>query len=130
MSQELVDGVRHALAGLEPREAYVLRMRYGIGTGDDHTLTDLARELGVSTERVRQIEAQALEQLRGPRCAPMLQEFLDETSVQQQKTRPHPREGGRSASGSASASRPRASFESERMSLFPAGPDLEPPGSQ
>ena len=94
MSQELADGVRHALAGLEPRDAYVLRMRYGIGTGDDHTLTNLARELGVSTERVRQIEAQALEQLR--RRAPMLKEFLDETFVQQQKTWPPAKEGGRS----------------------------------
>ncbi len=96
MSQELADSVRHALAGLEPREAYVLRMRYSIGTGDDHTLTDLARALGVSPERVRPIEAQALEQLRGPRCAPMLKEFMDETSVQQQKTWPPAKEGGRS----------------------------------
>ena len=96
MSQELADGVRHALAGLEPREAYVLRMRYGIGTGDEHTLADLARELGVSRERVRQIQARALEQLRGPGCAPMLQEFLDETFVQQQKTSPPAKEGGRS----------------------------------
>jgi len=96
MRQELADGVRHALAGLEPREAYVLRMRYGIGTGEDHTLTDLARELGVSRERVRQIEDQALEQLRGPRCAPLLQDLLDEMSVQQQKTWPPAKEGGRS----------------------------------
>ena len=96
MRQELADGVRHALAGLEPREAYVLRMRYGIGTGEDHTLTDLAGELGVSRERVRQIEAQALEQLRGPRCAPMLKEFLDDTSVQQKKTWPRAKKGGRS----------------------------------
>ena len=86
--QELADGVRHALAGLEPREAYVLRMRFGIGTGEDHTLTDVAGELGISRERVRQIETQALEQLRGPRYAPMLKEFLDHTSVQQQKTWP------------------------------------------
>ena len=66
----------------------MLRMRFGIGTGEDHTLTDVAGELGISRERVRQIETQALEQLRGPRYAPMLKEFLDHTSVQQQKTWP------------------------------------------
>jgi RNA polymerase primary sigma factor len=108
MSRELADGVRHALAGLEPRDAYVLRMRFGIGTGDDHTLTDLAHELGVSGERVRQIEAQALEQLRGPRCGPMLKEFLDETFVQQQKTSPPAKEGGRSTTRKRKSGQRRA----------------------
>ena len=81
MSQELADGVQRALARLDSREAYVLRVRYGIGTGDDHTLADLGLELGVSRERVRQIEAEALEHLRMPAQAERLKEFLDGPAV-------------------------------------------------
>ena len=81
MSQELADSVQRALARLDSREAYVLRARYGIGTGDDHTLADLGLELGVSRERVRQIEAEALEHLRMPAQAEMLKEFLDGPAV-------------------------------------------------
>ena len=81
MSQELADSVQRALARLDSREAYVLRVRYGIGTGDDHTLADLGLELGVSRERVRQIEAEALEHLRMPAQAERLKEFLDGPAV-------------------------------------------------
>jgi len=81
MSRELADRVRIALSGLDSREAYVLRVRYGIGTGADHTLADLGRELGLSGERVRQIEAEALEHLRMPALAEMLKEFLDGSAV-------------------------------------------------
>ncbi|MCI0428947.1 MAG: sigma-70 family RNA polymerase sigma factor, partial [Rhodospirillales bacterium] len=78
MNKELAERVRHALERLDSREAYVVRRRYGIGTGDDHTrLADLGRELGVSEERVRQIEANALEHLRKPTQARMLKGFLD-----------------------------------------------------
>jgi RNA polymerase primary sigma factor len=81
MSRELEDHVEHALEGLDSREAYVLRVRFGIGTGDDHTLADLSRQLGVSRERVRQIEANALEHLREPKHAELLKEFLEGTAV-------------------------------------------------
>ncbi len=75
---ELAETLDQALSGLESREAYVLRVRYGIGTGDDHTLADLGRELGVSRERVRQIEAAALEHLRKSGHAEALKGFLDQ----------------------------------------------------
>ena len=80
-SRELAERVEHALSGLESREAYVLRARYGIGTGDDHTLADLSLELGVSRERVRQIEAEALEYLRRSAQAELLKEFLDDAGT-------------------------------------------------
>lgn len=81
MSHELVNRVQHALEGLESRDADVLRGRYGIGTGDDHTLADLGRELGVSRERVRQIEAAALAELRNPVHAEALTGLLDDAPV-------------------------------------------------
>jgi RNA polymerase primary sigma factor len=81
IARELAEHLDQALSGLESREAYVLRVRYGIGTGDDHTLADLGRELGVSRERVRQIEADALEHLRKPTHAEALKGFLDEAAA-------------------------------------------------
>lgn len=85
MSQELAEGVERALAKLDEREAYVLRLRYGIGTGEDHTLVDLGRKLSISPERVRQIEAEALEHLRRPGQAEMLKGFLDDAAVPVQR---------------------------------------------
>lgn len=55
----------------------MLRVRYGIGTGDDHTLEDVGRELGVSREYVRRIEAQALDHLRTSTHTAGLKEFLE-----------------------------------------------------
>ena len=75
LQSEIVDGVRHALARLEPREARVLGLRYGIGTGAEHTIADVARQLGLSGERVRQIQRDALEHLREQ--AQMLEALLD-----------------------------------------------------
>ena len=74
MNRELEDRIRRVLARLDPLEAHVLRLRYGIGTGEDHTLGDIGRELGVSPQRIRQIEAQALEHLREPAQAQELKE--------------------------------------------------------
>ena len=75
LQSEIVDGVRNALARLEPREARVLGLRYGIGTGAEHTTADVARQLGLSRERVRQIQRDALEHLREQ--AQMLEALLD-----------------------------------------------------
>jgi RNA polymerase primary sigma factor len=54
---------RRALGKLSPREAKVLRMRFGIGTESDHTLEEVGKELAVTRERVRQIQKQAIEKL-------------------------------------------------------------------
>ena len=75
LRSEIVDGLRHALARLEPREARVLGLRYGICTGAEHTTADVARQLGLSRERVRQIQRDALEHLREQ--AQMLEALLD-----------------------------------------------------
>ena len=49
---------------LSPRESQVIRMRFGIGMNTEHTLSDVAKQLGLSRERVRQIEQKALLKLR------------------------------------------------------------------
>jgi RNA polymerase primary sigma factor len=66
-----------ALAELTPREQHILRMRFGIGGAADHTLAEVGEELGVTRERIRQIEAKALEKLRDPRRGRKLATFRD-----------------------------------------------------
>jgi RNA polymerase primary sigma factor len=67
--------VGEALAGLTPREQRVLRMRFGIGGSADHTLAEVGKAFGVTRERIRQIEAKALEKLRHPARAGKLATF-------------------------------------------------------
>jgi RNA polymerase primary sigma factor len=67
--------VGEALAGLTPREQRILRMRFGIGGSADHTLAEVGKALGVTRERIRQIEAKALEKLRHPARAGKLATF-------------------------------------------------------
>ena len=69
--------VENALAELNPRERQVLRMRFGLEDGRDRTLGEIGEELGVSRERVRQIEAEALAKLRHPRLRSRLREYID-----------------------------------------------------
>ena len=69
--------VESALAELNPRERQVLRMRFGLEDGRDRTLGEIGEELGVSRERVRQIEAEALGKLRHPRLRSRLREYID-----------------------------------------------------
>lgn len=66
-----------ALAELTPREQRILRMRFGIDGAADHTLEEISREYDVTRERIRQIEAKALEKLRHPRRARKLASFVD-----------------------------------------------------
>jgi RNA polymerase primary sigma factor len=61
-----VETVRDVLAGLTPREAKVLRMRFGIDMNTDHTLEEVGKQFDVTRERIRQIEAKALRKLRHP----------------------------------------------------------------
>ncbi len=69
--------VGDALAELTPREQRVIRMRFGIGGATDHTLEEIGNEFGVTRERIRQIEAKALEKLRHSGCARKLATFID-----------------------------------------------------
>ncbi|WP_158174950.1 RNA polymerase sigma factor RpoD [Grimontia hollisae] len=66
------------LAGLTPREAKVLRMRFGIDMNTDHTLEEVGKQFDVTRERIRQIEAKALRKLRHPSRSEVLRSFLDE----------------------------------------------------
>jgi RNA polymerase primary sigma factor len=66
-----------ALTELTPREQKILRMRFGIGDTNDRTLAEIGEELGVTRERIRQIEAQALEKLRHPRRSCKLATFIE-----------------------------------------------------
>ena len=87
LNEELAARLERALAKLDEREAYVLRAHYGIGSGVDRTLKDLGQELGVSRERVRQIEANALERLRHPNSAAQLMGFLDDATAPEWRLR-------------------------------------------
>jgi RNA polymerase primary sigma factor len=69
--------VESALQELNARERQVLRMRFGLEDGRDRTLGEIGEELGVSRERVRQIEAEALGKLRQPKLRNRLREYID-----------------------------------------------------
>jgi RNA polymerase primary sigma factor len=66
-----------AIAELTPREQRILRMRFGIGGTADQTLAEVGKELGVTRERIRQIEAKALEKLRHPGRVRKLASFVE-----------------------------------------------------
>jgi RNA polymerase primary sigma factor len=73
----LTETVHSVLAGLTPREAKVLRMRFGIDMNTDHTLEEVGKQFDVTRERIRQIEAKALRKLRHPSRSEQLRSFLD-----------------------------------------------------
>ena len=70
------------LATLTPREAKVLRMRFGIDMNTDHTLEEVGKQFDVTRERIRQIEAKALRKLRHPSRSEKLRSFLDQEEKQ------------------------------------------------
>jgi len=72
----LNDSTREVLSSLTPREAKVLRMRFGIDMNTDHTLEEVGKQFDVTRERIRQIEAKALRKLRHPSRSEMLRSFL------------------------------------------------------
>ena len=73
----LRESTREVLATLTPREAKVLRMRFGIDMPTDHTLEEVGKQFDVTRERIRQIEAKALRKLRHPNRSEQLRSFLD-----------------------------------------------------
>jgi RNA polymerase primary sigma factor len=76
-SRELLrDQIRSALQYLNERERQVLELRFGLSDGRDHTLEEVGQRLGVTRERVRQIEAKALRKLRHPRSSRSLRDYL------------------------------------------------------
>ena len=77
MQAGLRDVVKEILDGLTPREAKVLRMRFGIEMDNDHTLEEVGKQFDVTRERIRQIEAKALRKLKHPSRSDKLRSFID-----------------------------------------------------
>ncbi|MGA8048898.1 MAG: RNA polymerase sigma factor RpoD [Burkholderiales bacterium] len=76
----LRDVTKEVLDTLTPREAKVLRMRFGVEMSTDHTLEEVGKQFDVTRERIRQIEAKALRKLRHPSRSERLKSFLDQES--------------------------------------------------
>jgi RNA polymerase primary sigma factor len=74
----LLNATTDILESLTPREAKVLRMRFGIGMNTDHTLEEVGKQFDVTRERIRQIEAKALRKLRHPSRSEHLKSFLEQ----------------------------------------------------
>ena len=72
----LEEEIKKSLNELMPREAQVLRLRYGIGTNHDHTLEEVGQAMGLTRERVRQIESAAIRKLRSPDFQERLRDYL------------------------------------------------------
>ncbi len=77
VNESLGEATRSILGSLTPREAKVLRMRFGIDMNTDHTLEEVGKQFDVTRERIRQIEAKALRKLRHPSRSEQLKSFLD-----------------------------------------------------
>ncbi len=77
MQAGLRDVVKEILDGLTPREAKVLRMRFGIEMDNDHTLEEVGKQFDVTRERIRQIEAKDLRKLKHPSRSDKLRSFID-----------------------------------------------------
>ncbi|MBV1707622.1 MAG: RNA polymerase sigma factor RpoD [Hyphomicrobiales bacterium] len=77
IQNNLRETTTRVLASLTPREERVLRMRFGIGMNQDHTLEEVGQQFSVTRERIRQIEAKALRKLKHPSRSRRLRSFLD-----------------------------------------------------
>lgn len=76
MVTAMEEEIKKSLDRLTDREATVLRLRYGIGTSHDHTLEEVGRSMGLTRERVRQIESAAIRKLRSPDFAERLSDYV------------------------------------------------------
>jgi len=72
----LQETIEEILSELTPRQSHILRMRFGLGGGEPHTLEEIANKFGLSRERIRQLEKEALRRLRNPRLAHNLRDYL------------------------------------------------------
>lgn len=77
LERDLINQIRKLLAGLSPREEKILRLRFGIGQDGECTLEEIGRQFGLSRERIRQIEAKALERLRDPGRYKEIREYFE-----------------------------------------------------
>jgi len=77
INKSLQEQIETLLATLTPSEEKVLRMRFGIGEKADHTLEEVGQDYDVTRERIRQIEAKALQKLRYPRRSKNLMVFIE-----------------------------------------------------
>jgi len=68
--------IEQAIGSLRPREQKILKMRFGLGEYDEHTLAEAGAEIGVGVERARQIEAKAMRKLRHPKRSKLLRSFI------------------------------------------------------
>ena len=76
ISQMLETHIQDLLKNLTPDERKILRLRYGLHNGHAHTLEEVGRKFGLTRERIRQIEVEALRRLRHPRRSRQLRDYL------------------------------------------------------
>ncbi|MDQ7027210.1 MAG: sigma-70 family RNA polymerase sigma factor [Anaerolineae bacterium] len=72
----LEETIEEVLSELTPRQSHILRLRFGLSGGEPHTLEEIANKFGLSRERIRQLEKEALRRLRHPRLAHNLRDYL------------------------------------------------------
>jgi RNA polymerase primary sigma factor len=72
----LRETIEEVLSELTPRQSHILRLRFGLGGGEPHTLEEIANKFDLSRERIRQLEKEALRRLRHPRLAHSLRDYL------------------------------------------------------
>jgi RNA polymerase primary sigma factor len=77
LEKDLTRHIRKLLGGLSPREEKILKLRFGIGEDGECTLEEIGRQFGLSRERIRQIEAKALERLRDPNRHKEIREYFE-----------------------------------------------------
>lgn len=72
----LQETIEEVLSELTPRQSHILRLRFGLGGGEPHTLEEIANKFGLSRERIRQLEKEALRRLRHPQLSHSLRDYL------------------------------------------------------